>query len=149
MKQVFALACLVGIIGFIVFTPHKQDTTSDWSNWIDQTKTLFEDSGELFKGITQDKDDKSDTNTVVAPSNDDLDEQLQALLPPEKLNLKVDPMTLDDSSIPLETAAEDHQFSNLFEPRVKKPKPALKGKLHTDENNEIIGAEMQLAIPTN
>ncbi|EAT11441.1 hypothetical protein HF888_12665 [Bermanella marisrubri] len=149
MKQTFALIFLMGVIGFIVLMPHQQNSTSDWSDWIEKTTTLFEDSGKLFKDIGQDAQDEMEPSPSITPAKDDVDEQLQALLPPERLDLKVDPMTLDDSAIPLETAAEQHQFSNLFEPRVKDQKPAFKGKLHTDENNEIIGAEMHLAIPTN
>lgn len=105
--------------------------------WLGQTKTVFANASSLFK-LSSD----SDTNDATEES---LDLKLEALLPDTSVELSSQP----DLSPKLEpTIPETALLPDLFN-QTNENSAKIKGQVHTDENDNIIGAEVHVAIPTD
>ena len=111
-------------------------------DWAKQSAELFQDTAAFFSSLKSDE----------SPIDDTWDEQLQSLLPSDTLDLKYAP-DIDDNAGIVETQpqsiAPSALLPNLFD--VKRPASgtSVKGQIFTDEEDKIIGAEVQLAIPTD
>ena len=77
---------------------------------------------------------------------DQLDEKLQALLPNENMDLSYSNITQSEQT--QVKSADDELLPNLFKNTTDKS-TSLSGQVHMDEDDKIIGAEVQVSIPTN
>lgn len=105
--------------------------------WFGQTKEVFANASSLFQ--------KSDNELLIETEEESLDLKLEALLPDSEFNLpnqpnlkpKLEPSISDTALLP--------DLFNQAEENTAK----FKGQVHTDENDNIIGAEVHVAIPTD
>lgn len=152
--KVLIALLIIGVgAGIALYQPNK-NPNSDLDVWVSKTQSLFSETGQFFSRISL-PSESSSSNTEQAdqdPLEDDVDVRLQELLPPERLVLDVD-VDSDNASNEQQTVfykdSNSEPLPNLFIPRTQEQKTAIKGQIFTDENDEIIGAEVQLAIPTN
>lgn len=103
--------------------------------WLKHTKGLLQGAEDLFSSFKRPQDD----------------EKLKELLPPDELDLSYQPSDLntqvEEGSVPLVSQNDARELlPDMFNP-VNQPKTSVKGQVHTDENDNIIGAEVQVAIP--
>ena len=141
MKVILVSVCIITLTAlFVLFSPSQHEDQLD--DWAKQSVQLFQDTANFFSSLKPDEVLSSDT----------LDEQLQSLLPSETLDLKYEPDINNNPDI-VETQPQSIVPSallpNLFD--VKRPTTgtSVKGQIFTDEEDKIIGAEVQLAIPTD
>ena len=107
-------------------------------DWITQTQSLFNDASTSIKNL-------SNSNKTAQPQ-DNLDDKLQALLPSETVDLSYQPITELEQT--LAQGDNPDLLPNLFQSQQQKS-TSLSGQVHMDENDNIIGAEVQVSIPTN
>ncbi len=111
-------------------------------DWAKQTQSLFTDASSYFKRFSLPK------NQNTTDSEDLLDQKLQELLPTDSMDLKYRP----SENVITTTAALDISQSGLLPDMFKKSQSdgtSLSGKVHMDEDDNIIGAEVEVAIPTS
>ena len=107
-------------------------------DWITQTQSLFNDATTSIKNL-------SNSNNLVQPQ-DNLDEKLQALLPSDSVDLSYQPINAAEQT--LAQGDNSDLLPDLFQSQQQKS-TSLSGQVHMDENDNIIGAEVQVSIPTN
>ncbi len=117
----------------------KRPCIEDWAN---QTQLLFSDASEYFRQLSLPKQPSS--------AEDLLDKKLQELLPVESIDLTYRPQT---PSMPSPTtmalgSSQPQLLPNLFN-NDEDEGTSVSGKVHMDEDDNIIGAEVQVAIPTS
>ncbi|MFY0641126.1 MAG: hypothetical protein JXR16_08780 [Bermanella sp.] len=141
MKVLLVSAVIITLTAlFMLFSPsHREDQLDDWAK---QSVQLFQDTAHFFSSFK--------TDEIL--SDDTLDEQLQSLLPSETLDLKYAP-DIDNNPDIVETQpksiAPSALLPNLFDVKRTANGTSVKGQIFTDEEDKIIGAEVQLAIPTD
>lgn len=100
--------------------------------WFNNTQDLINGASDLFSSFKRPEDD----------------EQLKALLPSDELDLSIQPITTSqDGSVPLISQNDARELLPDMFSQSDEPKASVKGQVHTDENDNIIGAEVQVAIP--
>ncbi len=140
MKTSFILLTLILSAG--AGTWYFQDNLPEpcIEDWAKQTQSLFTGASAYF--FTPEGQDKVDRKDI-------LDQRLQELLPTDNMDLKYHPTP---KAITTTTAALDKShrglLPNLFN-KTKSDGTSLSGKVHMDEDDNIIGAEVEVAIPTN
>ena len=141
MKVILVSAGIITLTAlFVLFSPTQHEDQLD--DWAKQSVQLFQDTAQFFSSLKPEE----------VLSDDTLDEQLQSLLPSDTLDLKYEP-DIDNNPEIVETQppsiAPSALLPNLFD--VKRPAngTSVKGQIFTDEEDKIIGAEVQLAIPTD
>ena len=102
--------------------------------WFSQAKDVFSNAAEVFS---------FKQNETLPEADEDLNLKMEALLPEPALDLSYIP----DPNAPV--IQDVSLLPDLFKTDQKKPSTQFKGQVHTDENDNIIGAEVQVAIPTN
>jgi len=107
-------------------------------DWITQTQSLFNDASTSIKNL-------SNSNKTAQPQ-DNLDDKLQALLPSDSVDLSYQPFSEQEQN--LAQGDNPDLLPNLFQSQQQKS-TSLSGQVHMDENDNIIGAEVQVSIPTN
>jgi len=108
--------------------------------WINSTQGLLEGAKGLFS----------------SPSPSEEDEKLQALLPTDQLDLSYRPdeslnsaIAPQQGSVPSISISDARELlPDMFNAQAE-PSTSVKGQVHTDENDNIIGAEVHVAIPAN
>ncbi|WP_396588857.1 hypothetical protein [Bermanella sp. R86510] len=150
--KVLIALLIIGVgAGIALYQPNKNHN-SDLDVWVSKTQSLFSETGQFFSRLSLGPE-TTPVEKREDPLEDEVDVRLQELLPPDRLVLEVDQDTPLSSSDEQKTAfyqdPSSEPLPNLFIPRKKDQKTAIKGQIFTDENDEIIGAEVQLAIPTN
>jgi hypothetical protein len=141
VKTTFLLLILVGGTGTWYFQEDLPEPCIE--DWAKQTKSLFTDASAYFKRFSLPKEQ----NTPY--SEDLLDQKLQELLPTQNMDLKYRPAIEAATSI---TAALGKSQGDLLPDLFKKSQSdgtSLSGKVHMDEDDNIIGAEVEVAIPTS
>lgn len=105
-------------------------------DWAAQTASFFSNAGDFLNNIK-----------LPSPKEaDPVDEALQALLPSSTIDLRYQ---AEDSEIQSIADLETPLLPNLFEKKQDGPSTKVSGQVHTDDDDKIIGAELQVAIPTN
>ena len=107
-------------------------------DWFAQTQSFFNNA-------------VSSIEKMPTPNNeqlkiDQLDEKLQALLPNENMDLSYSAAPISEQTIV--NSADGELLPNLFKNTTDKS-TSLSGQVHMDEDDKIIGAEVQVSIPTN
>ncbi len=142
MKTTLFLVTLILSAGSITWYFQEDLPEPCIEDWAKQTQSLFTDASAYFKRFSAPKD------TNATDSEDLLDQKLQELLPSDNMDLKYRPV-LD---VITTTAALDQSQSGLLPDLFKKSQAdgtSLSGKVHMDEDDNIIGAEVEVAIPTS
>lgn len=129
----------LGILALGLSKNDNQEQRID--EWAKQSALLFQDTAKFFSSL------QPDTPIEI----DEVDEQIQTLLPSQEIDLRYDPNL--DSSINLSSeqsisVTPNALLPNLFNPK-EKSGTSVKGQIFTDEEDKVIGAEVQLAIPTD
>lgn len=134
IKLVLVTALLAGAVVWYAYPANKKPCIQDW---LSHTESLFENALSVFSKDSED----------ALEQGDPLDERIQSLLPSQVIDLS---LPQEEGALGTSAGNEDDKalLPNLF---VKKdePKTQIKGQVHMDENDKIIGAEVQVAIPTN
>ena len=107
-------------------------------DWITQTQSLFNDASTSIKNL-------SSSNKPTQPQ-DSLDDKLQELLPSDSVDLSYQPFSEQEQTLAQSDSPD--LLPNLFQSQQQKS-TSLSGQVHMDENDNIIGAEVQVSIPTN
>ena len=105
--------------------------------WLAQTQDVFANTSRLF----------SFSENESEPDNEEesLDLKLEALLPSSEMDLSYQhDLSPQEETQVIDTALLPDLFNKPQGPEAK-----FKGQVHTDENDNIIGAEVQVAIPTD
>ncbi len=128
--------------GLIAWCYQDDSSRPCLEDWVTQTQGLFSDASAFVKNLSSPK-----KNTVI---NDDLDEKLQALLPSENIDLSYRPEQQKiTQNLQLAVESDSSELlPNLFSPQLDSG-TSVSGKVHMDEDDNIIGAEVQVEIPTN
>ena len=137
MKYAFILGFAVLTLGSVFLWQGQEKDTYCIEQWLANTQDLIKDAGELFS-----------REQPIQQENQALDEKLQALLPaetPAEINWHYE----EDVDGNLTVSAKDQELlPDLFDS--SQPAGAkLSGQLHMDESDNIVGAEVNVAIPTN
>ena len=142
--KVFLVLFVFFAASVAVFGLYQDDSQEQHiDEWAKQSVQLFKESARFFSSIETDVD--------TPPKVDSLDEKLQTLLPSENVDLDYKPdfeetLALADSQT--SEISSDALLPNLFA-KQEKSGTSVKGQIFTDEEDNIIGAEVQLAIPTD
>lgn len=141
MKKIltFVIIISLGVLALGLSKNDNQEKRID--EWAKQSALLFQDTAKFFSSL------QPDTPIEI----DEVDEQIQTLLPSQEIDLRYDPSL--DSSINLSSeqpisVTPNALLPNLFNPK-EKSGTSVKGQIFTDEEDKVIGAEVQLAIPTD
>lgn len=141
MKKIltFVIIISLGVLALGLSKNDNQEKRID--EWAKQSALLFQDTAKFFSSL------QPDTPIEI----DEVDKQIQTLLPSQEIDLRYDPSL--DSSINLSSeqpisVTPNALLPNLFNPK-EKSGTSVKGQIFTDEEDKVIGAEVQLAIPTD
>lgn len=135
LKTLALITVVIAILvsGLFIAAP-KQEHPPQIEEWFSQAKDVFSNAAEVFS-FRQDE--------TLPEADEDLNLKMEALLPEPALDLSYNP----ESNTPV--IQDVSLLPDLFKAGQKKPSAQFKGQVHTDENDNIIGAEVQVAIPTN
>ena len=124
----------------------QQSSSQHMQTWLNHTQDLLNGASGLFSSFKQPQED----------------EKLKALLPSDELDLSYRPDGSPDLANPILTTALNRQGSvpNVSQNDAREllpdmfsistePATSVKGQVHTDENDNIIGAEVHVAIPAD
>lgn len=140
MKSIVISLFVICILGFAAWFYQSQPSQNQMQTWINSTQGLLEGAKGLFSSPT--------------PSEED--EKLQALLPTDQLDLSYRPdeslnsaIAPQQGSVPSISISDARELlPDMFNAQPE-PSTSVKGQVHTDENDNIIGAEVHVAIPAN
>ncbi|MFY0700841.1 MAG: hypothetical protein JXR04_08460 [Bermanella sp.] len=141
MKVFLALVFVAGISFIILAIANRDDQEQNIDDWAKQSAQLFKDTAQFFSSLPSE----------VSKDVKEIDEKLESLLPSDDINLRYEPNldeTIDVAQGQPVSVAPDALLPNLFDPK-EKSGTSVKGQIFTDEKDKIIGAEVQLAIPTD
>ena len=142
MKTALLLFTLILSAGSLTWYLQDEQARPCIEDWANHTQALFTDASQYFRQLSQPE------NPIM--EEDLLDKRLQELLPTTDMDLSYHPEP-DDLFKPT-TLALDKPQSGLLPDLFNGPKTAgtsVSGKVHMDEDDNIIGAEVQVAIPTS
>jgi len=141
VKVFLALVFVAGISFIILAIANRDDQEQNIDDWAKQSAQLFKDTAQFFSSLPSE----------VSKDVEEIDEKLESLLPSDDINLRYEPNldeTIDVAQGQPVSVAPDALLPNLFDPK-EKSGTSVKGQIFTDEKDKIIGAEVQLAIPTD
>jgi hypothetical protein len=141
VKVFLALVFVAGISFIILAIANRDDQEQNIDDWAKQSVQLFKDTAQFFSSLPSE----------VSKDVEEIDEKLESLLPSDDINLRYEPNldeTIDLAQGQPVSVAPDALLPNLFDPK-EKSGTSVKGQIFTDEKDKIIGAEVQLAIPTD
>ena len=140
VKTAFVLLTLILSGGYL--TSHLQDkpTQPHLEDWVQHTLALFTDATQYFRSQAQ----------LTPVTTGLLDKKLQELLPSENIDFSYHPSSAEPQQ-PIQLAQDTPHGRLLpnFFTRQETASTSLSGKVHTDEDDNIIGAEVQIATPTS
>ncbi len=158
MKKVLivGIVTLIGAGGFWVQTQSNQQTLCI-EDWLDNTQDLFQSAVAYFENMPE---------QPAVDESESFDDAMEALLPEQQTTPapKQDDNAASDEPERtainweyrpvhnLDAASDEPKkalLPNLFISEHNRTKPALKGLLHMDESDNIVGAEVGVEIPTN
>ncbi|NVK38438.1 MAG: hypothetical protein HWE18_10965 [Gammaproteobacteria bacterium] len=140
MKTFFITLAII-IAGLASFQLYQSSNEDDALNeWGQQTLELFQGTAEFFSSLSSNP-----------KATDELDEELKALLPNEKVELRFEPQleeTLNVANGEPTDISPEALLPNLFQNK-EKSGTSVKGEIFTDKEDKIIGGKVQVAIPTD
>ncbi len=142
MKTALLLLTLILSAGSLTWYLQDEQARPCIEDWANHTQALFTDASQYFRQLSDHK------KPVI--EEDLLDKKLQELLPTENMDLSYRPQA-DDVQKPT-TLALDKPQSGLLPDMFNDQEEAgtsVSGKVHMDDDDKIIGAEVQVAIPTS
>ena|GEM_PF-1564687 len=142
MKTALLLLTLILSAGSLTWYLQDEQARPCIEDWANHTQALFTDASQYFRQL-------SDAKKPVI-EEDLLDQKLQELLPSENMDLSYHPQA-DEVQKATTLALDKSQnglLPNLFN-KQDEASTSVSGKVHMDEDDNIIGAEVQVAIPTN
>lgn len=136
MKKFFLVLflSLISAAGYWLYQPENDRSCIE--DWAAQTSVFFSNAGTFLSNIKLPSPEKSDT----------IDDALEALLPSDTIDLRYQP---ENANVQTTANLDEPLLPNLFEKKKDGPITKISGQVHTDEDDKIIGAELQVAIPTN
>jgi hypothetical protein len=137
LKAIIAIVVLITVsIGIFI---GAQDTKKEIciEDWYAQTSQLFQSASGFF-------------SREGAASDDDnaLDAKLQALLPSDNIDLRYHNSEPAFESNDLSLAPTQDLLPNLFNPATD-PSTKINGQVFRDEDDKIVGAELNVSIPAD
>ena len=138
MKTFISFIVVIAICGGAFLALHGEEKEVCIEDWYAQTSQLFQSASRFF-------------DHVGSPSSEEIkeiDAKLQALLPPETIDLSY---SSDQAPITTALSLESQQqplLPNLFH-QDNAPGTKIKGQVHTDDQDNIVGAEVNVSIPTD
>ena len=137
MKTFISFIVVIAICGGAFLALHGEEKEVCIEDWYAQTSQLFQSASRFF-------------DHVGSPSSEEIkefDAKLQALLPPETIDLS---FSSDQTPITTALSLESQQtlLPNLFN-KDNAPGTQIKGQVHTDDQDNIVGAEVNVSIPTD
>ena len=137
MKTFISFIVVISICGGAFLALHGEEKEVCIEDWYAQTSQLFQSASRFF-------------DHVGSPSSEEIkefDAKLQALLPPETIDLS---FSSDQTPITTALSLESQQtlLPNLFN-KDNAPGTQIKGQVHTDDQDNIVGAEVNVSIPTD
>ncbi len=138
VKKVIVSSFLIASIAVGGWFYQGGDKAPCIEDWIAQTQSFFSNAASSIDNMPISNDQQLQT--------DQLDERLQALLPSEDLDLSY--IATTDSDQTLVSNTNDALLPNLFQNSTDKS-TSLSGQVHMDNDDKIIGAEVQVSIPTH
>jgi len=121
----------------LYFANMNEDDKPCIEDWFAQTQGLFQQAGSMFSFNRNDSIEQIDEES--------LDLKLDALLPDSPVDVEFQPILTNDSDKRIQDTA---LLPNMFDKK-QGPSTEFKGQVHKDENDNIIGAEVEVAIPTD
>ena len=141
VKSIVISLFVISIISFAAWFYQSQPSQNQMQTWINSTQDLLQGAKGLFSN----------------PEQPEEDEKLKALLPSEQLDLSYRPdptlgdtdITAQHGSVPSISISDARELlPDMFNAQAE-PGTSVKGQVHTDENDNIIGAEVHVAIPAD
>ena len=144
MKVATVLGSLAIVVGLSLILIDEDKDAYCIEQWFANTQDLFENATAIFQSSPVEPE-------ILKP--DTLESELQALLPKEDGLTSSKPINWhyeDDRALePIAANSEDaNLLPDLFQPK-NDTTPTVSGQLHLDEADNIVGAEVEVAIPTN
>ncbi len=142
MKTALLLLTLLLSAGSLTWYFQEESKRPCIEDWANQTQLLFTDASEYFHQFSLPKEQPSEADL--------LDKKLQELLPTDSMDLTYRPPTEtapEHTTIALDSS-QPKLLPDLFNTS-KEEGTSVSGKVHMDEDDNIIGAEVQVAIPTS
>ena len=141
VKSIAITLFIITAISLTAWFFQSQPNQSQMQTWLNNTQGLLNGAKGLFSTIKQPEED----------------EKLKALLPTDQLDLsyRPDETSLGTSIAPQQGSVPSISISDarellpdMFNPQAQ-PSTSVKGQVHTDEDDNIIGAEVHVAIPAD
>ncbi len=148
MKAAIVLGFVTLSVGALLIWQSKQEEKYCIEQWFNQTSELFEGAAELFTGLSRPDEVDSDELESAADGIHATDEKLQALLPVEDSKQIDWSLHSMDATVDAQGKNSDAVLPNLFG-KSNENKARFSGQLHLDESDNIVGAEVNVEIPTN
>ncbi len=142
MKKIIIISIFLILVGTGAHYLQPEEKRPHLTDWLNHTQSLISNAQQFIGTLSGD-------SAKTKAEHDNLDHKLQALLPSEHMDLNYHAATdaspaVDTIEIkPLSTA-----LPNLFTSETG-PSTSVSGQVHMDEDDNIIGAEVKVAIPTN
>ncbi len=142
MKKTIITFVFLILVGAGAHYLQPEEKRTQLNDWLSHTQSLMNNAQKIIATLSGDSE-KTKT------AHDNLDHKLQALLPAEHMDLNYHAATDNTLSAetievkPLSTA-----LPNLFTSDTA-PSTSISGQVHIDEDDRVIGAEVNVAIPTN
>lgn len=137
LKAIVSIVVLIAISGGLFYSQKDNQDQLYIEDWYKQTAQIFSSASHFFDGMG-------------SPSGDykELDEQLQTLLPQDNIDLSYneDLPTLTISQT--QTSEKPELLPDLFHKK-NNPSTKINGQVFTDDNDNIVGAEVNLSIPAD
>lgn len=141
MRAAIVFGVITLTLGSFLLWQGKQEDRYCIEQWLANTQDLFQNATAIFSsGASSDSDQPSETEA--------LDEKLQALLPVESTEQIDWHYKESETDITQADSKEGSLLPNLFD-ETKGAKTTVTGQLHLDEADNIVGAEVNVEIPTN
>ena len=138
MKKVIFLSFLIASVALGGWLYQGDDKAPCIEDWIAQTQSFLNSAASSL--------DNMPISGEQPLKTDELDEKLQALLPNKDMDLSYTAAQQGDQANIQRNS--DELLPNLFQNSTDKS-TSLSGQVHMDDDDNIIGAEVQVSIPTN
>ncbi len=134
---------LVGIIATGSYFTFQSDVKTQIciEDWYANTSSLFQSASSFFSS--------SDASEETKRDQQQLDAKLQALLPTTEIDLSFQSVQQETISGSKAANSNDPLLPNLFIKDTPSLGTRFNGLVHTDKDDKVVGAEVNISIPTN
>ena len=140
MKAFLSLTVLLVVTSGIVFGLQSDKEEVCIEDWYAQTSQLFQSASNFFSSSTG--------SASSAKEIEELDAKLQELLPTENIDFSYRSEETPTLISSLATDSQPGLLPDLFDQK-NQPKTKFKGQVHTDDQDNIVGAEVNVSIPAD